>query len=259
MPVRESLVVGRSSEATWSIADSELSGRHFELRRVDSRLLVRDLDSTNGCAVNGEWLTAPREVETEDLVRAGRCLFVVHPRPATAPSPSRTTAATGTSPADRLAGAPARFVGCLRRALLEAQLDPLPAVAALRTDDLEALTLLGPSARADQEREALALELAALVRDTCDGPAAILHQLVLTRHGDSPVLQRIGACTPEEADEATGYERRRAAILAAYREVGGDVRRLESLLKSRGLPCSRKWLTIFLERWGARAMRLRSR
>ena len=124
---------------------------------------------------------------------------------------------------------------------------------------LQALTLLGPSTRAEQEREALALELATLVRDTCDGPAAILHHLVRTRYGDSPVLQRVGACLPEPVDEASAYERRRALILAAYKEVEGDVRRLEALLRSRGLPCSRKWLTIYLERWGARAMRFRSR
>jgi hypothetical protein len=259
MAVRDSLVVGRSAEATWSIPDSELSGRHFELRRVDGRLLVRDLDSTNGSAVNGEWLTAPREVESGDLLRAGRCLFVVHPHPASAPSPARTTAASVASAEDRLGRAAARFVGFLRRALLDAGIDPLPAVAALRTDDLEALTLLGPSLRAEQEREALAQELAAGVRDTCDGPAAILHHLVRTRHGDSPVLRRIAACVPDASDEAAVVEGRRALILAAYREAGGDIRRLEALLKSRGLPCSRKWLTIYLERWGARAMRLRGR
>ena len=259
MPVRDSIVVGRSSEAGWSVADVELSSRHFEVRRVDSRLLVRDLDSTNGCAINGEWLTAPREVEDGDLVRAGRCLFVVHPCPATAPSLSRTTKAAPAGAADRLAVASSRFVGTLRRALQEGGVDPLPAIAAVRTDDLEALTLLGPSTRAEQEREALALELATLVRDTCDGPAAILHHLVRTRYGDSPVLQRVGACLPEPVDEASAYERRRALILAAYKEVEGDVRQLEALLRSRGLPCSRKWLTIFLERWGARAMRFRAR
>jgi hypothetical protein len=256
MPVRDTLVVGRSTEASWTIADVELSGRHFEVRRVDSRLLVRDLESTNGCAVNGEWLTAPREVEAGDLLRAGRCLFVVHPHPGTAPSPSRTTVASAASPAERLANAPARFAAVVRRTLHDAGIDPLPAVAAMRTEDIEALTLLGPSARADQEREAVALEMAALVRDTCDGPAAILHHLVKQRHGDSPVLQRVAACVPGATDEASAYERRREIIVAAYREVGGDVHRLETLLKSRGIPCSRKWLTIYLERWGARAMRL---
>ena len=89
---------------------------------------------------------------------------------------------------------------------------------------------------------------------------AILHHLVLTRYGDSAVFQRVGACLPgAPSDEASTYEKRRAVVLEAYREVEGDVRRLESLLRSRGLPCSRRWLAIYLERWGARAMRFGGR
>jgi len=259
VPVRETVVVGRSSEASWSLADSELSSRHFEVRRVESRLLIRDLDSTNGTAVNGEWLTAPREVEICDLVKAGRCLFVVHPHPLTAPSPTRTTAVHATTPADRLAGAPARFVATLRRVLHDAGIDPLPAIAALRTEDVEAVTLLGPSERANQERENLAQTLAEAIRSTSDPPASIFHYLALSRHGDSPVFHRLLSGIPDAEDESAAYEKRRQIILEAYREVGGDVRRLETLLKSRGIPCSRKWLAIALERWGARAMRFRGR
>jgi pSer/pThr/pTyr-binding forkhead associated (FHA) protein len=259
VPVRESLVVGRSSEASWSIPDSELSSRHFEVRRVESRLLVRDLDSTNGTAVNGEWLTAPREIELCDLVKAGRCLFVVHPHPLSAPSPTRTTAAHATTPADRLANAPARFVATLRRVLHDAGVDPLPAIAALRTEDVEAVTLLGPSERANQEREGLALALAEAIQATTDPPASIFHYLVQQRHGDSPVFHRLRCGIPDAEDESAAYEKRRQIILEAYREVGGDLRRLETLLKSQGIPCSRKWLAIALERWGTRAMRFRGR
>jgi hypothetical protein len=256
MPVRDRIIVGRSTEAGWSLPDAELSGQHFEVRRVETRLLVRDLESTNGSAVNGEWLVAPCEVEPCDLLRAGRCLFVIHPHPLTSPSPTRTTATSGTNPADRLGQAPSRFVAALRRALREEGLDPLPVVAVLRTEDLEALTLLGPSERAAHEREMMATALAGLIRDTEDPPAALFHYLMLERHGDSPVYGRLRSAFPEAPDEATAYERRREAILGAYRDAGGDLSKLEALLRSRGIPCSRRWLSIYLERWGAHAMRL---
>ncbi|MBN1773458.1 MAG: FHA domain-containing protein [Deltaproteobacteria bacterium] len=255
MPVRQTLVVGRSTEASWRIADEELSGRHFEMWRVGERLALRDLDSTNGTAVNGEWALAPREVEAGDLVRAGRCLFVVHDRPMGTAPPSRTTAAVVTSPADRLAQAPARFAARLKAALHAAGLEPLPVLAVLRTDDLEALTLLGPSERAAQEREAIADAFVEAVRSIEDPPAAVLHHLVLRRHPDSPVFTRLTAGVPEAPDDAAAYERRREIILELYREVAGDLQALERLLRQRGIPVTRRWLSVHLERWGGRAMR----
>jgi hypothetical protein len=255
MAVRETLVVGRSTEATWRITDEELSGRHFELWRVGERLALRDLDSTNGTAVNGEWVLAPREVEAGDLVRAGRCLFVVHERPMAAAPPSRTTAVVAAAPADRLAQAPARFAARLKQGLHAAGLDPLPVLAVLRTDDLEALTLLGPSERALQEREAIADAFVEAVRQVEDPPAAVLHHLVLQRHPDSTVFTRLTSCVPGAPDDAAAYERRREIILCMYREVAGDLRALELMLRQRGIPVTRRWLSVHLERWGARSMR----
>jgi len=255
MAVRDRLVVGRSMEATWRIADEELSGRHFEVWRVGERLALRDLDSTNGTAINGEWVLAPREIEAGDLVRAGRCLFVVHDRPMGTAPPSRTTVAVADGPADRLARAPAHFAARVRAALHAAGLDPLPVLAALRTDDLEALALLGPSDRAAQEREAIADAFVEEVRRVEDPPAAVLHHLVLRRHPDSPVFVRLTAGVPDAPDDAVAYERRRDLILELYRAVSGDLRELELRLRQRGIPVTRRWLSVHLERWGARAMR----
>lgn len=255
MAVRDRLVVGRSTEATWRIVDEELSGRHFEVWRVGERLALRDLESTNGTAINGEWVLAPREIEAGDLVRAGRCLFVVHERPMGTAPPSRTTVTVAGSPADRLAQAPSRFAARLRAALHAAGLDPLPVLAALRTDDLEALALLGPSDRAAQEREAIADAFVEEVRRVEDPPAAVLHHLVLRRHPDSPVFVRLTAGVPGAPDDAAAYERRRELILELYREVSGDLRALELLLRQRGIPVTRRWLSVHLERWGARVMR----
>jgi hypothetical protein len=41
-------------------------------------------------------------------------------------------------------------------------------------------------------------------------------------------------------------------IVAAYRECGGNLSEVERRLKSRGFNCSRRWLSVFLDKWGER-------
>jgi DNA-binding NtrC family response regulator len=53
------------------------------------------------------------------------------------------------------------------------------------------------------------------------------------------------------------YELSRAEILAVYREVRGNLSQLESVLNERGIPCTHKWLSIYLDRWGVRAIKRR--
>jgi len=47
------LVIGRSPDCGWVLQGGGLSRRHCTLCRVDGRLWVRDLASTNGIYVNG--------------------------------------------------------------------------------------------------------------------------------------------------------------------------------------------------------------
>jgi hypothetical protein len=53
------------------------------------------------------------------------------------------------------------------------------------------------------------------------------------------------------------YERHRAEIVAAWREADGNLSRLEQTLRARGLKLNRRWLAVFLDRWGVRAGRRR--
>jgi len=48
------ILLGRSGEADVALDDGQVSGRHAELRRVDGRWTITDLDSSNGTVVNGE-------------------------------------------------------------------------------------------------------------------------------------------------------------------------------------------------------------
>lgn len=74
--VARAVDVGRSTEAHWTLLDPRLSKRHFEIRPADGETVVRDLGSTNGTFVNGEPLGGARALRDQDVVRAGRCVFV---------------------------------------------------------------------------------------------------------------------------------------------------------------------------------------
>jgi hypothetical protein len=56
----------------------------------------------------------------------------------------------------------------------------------------------------------------------------------------------------EATDTTNPYERHREAIVSAYQEVKGNVSKLERVLKSRGIPCTRRWLTVKLREWGVK-------
>lgn len=66
----ELLTVGRSSRADFSVEDPSVSSRHCVVRVSHDCLLVRDLKSTNGTAVDGR----PTGSETEAIVPVGGTL-----------------------------------------------------------------------------------------------------------------------------------------------------------------------------------------
>src|SRR4051812_42090905 len=69
--------VGRDPSAGIVIDDPESSRRHASLSVEGSTVTVEDLGSTNGTFVNGERLTAPRELSGSEKVRVGTTVFEV--------------------------------------------------------------------------------------------------------------------------------------------------------------------------------------
>lgn len=69
------------------------------------------------------------------------------------------------------------------------------------------------------------------------------------RFGDGPVARRHGK---SKDDGSSRYEANKELIIAAYRESNKNLTATERMLKERGLRCSRRWLAVFLERWGVR-------
>lgn len=76
--VIDEIGIGRGRTADWIVDDDRISSLHFRVSRFGAGLLVEDLESRNGTFVNGERITEPRAVTRGALVRAGRCIFLVH-------------------------------------------------------------------------------------------------------------------------------------------------------------------------------------
>src|SRR5262249_41596108 len=61
--------VGRRSDLPLSLPKSTISGAHAEFFLDGERLMLQDLQSTNGTFVNGTRLTTPAELQHDDLVQ----------------------------------------------------------------------------------------------------------------------------------------------------------------------------------------------
>lgn len=57
------VIIGRSSEADFTVEDNELSRKHCEVRFEGHRVFVKDLESKNGVKVDGERIQANKYVE----------------------------------------------------------------------------------------------------------------------------------------------------------------------------------------------------
>jgi hypothetical protein len=65
------VIVGRNPGADIVIGAAYVSGRHARFTLMGQNLFVEDLGSTNGTAVNGEFITAPTALKHNDVVNVG--------------------------------------------------------------------------------------------------------------------------------------------------------------------------------------------
>jgi diguanylate cyclase (GGDEF)-like protein len=68
------LTIGRDEECSLPLADTTVSRRHCRIERADGGTLMTDLESTNGCFVNGLRMTSAL-LHDGDQVRVGRTIF----------------------------------------------------------------------------------------------------------------------------------------------------------------------------------------
>ena len=114
--VADELVIGRHADPPGRLADDEeISRVHARLTRgANGRCTIEDLGSTNGTFVNGERLSAPRELRLGDTIEVGQTGLVVRELPP-ASSKSQPSGVLEPTPVTRTDGdaavdePPARF------------------------------------------------------------------------------------------------------------------------------------------------------
>ena len=76
--VKSSYVVGRKADkCDYAIADEKISSRHFSLSVSYDKLMISDLNSTNGTFVNGIKIDRPRMLQSGDTVVAGGTKIII--------------------------------------------------------------------------------------------------------------------------------------------------------------------------------------
>jgi pSer/pThr/pTyr-binding forkhead associated (FHA) protein len=71
-------IIGRGSESEILLLEKSISRRHASLRLEDGEAYLTDLESGNGCYVNGERLPPvdPRKLNDGDVIRLGELEMV---------------------------------------------------------------------------------------------------------------------------------------------------------------------------------------
>ena len=107
--------IGRSPECDLRPSCPRVSRVHCELILRDGSVTVRDLGSTNGTFVNGDWVPGERRLISGDKLSVGLCLFEVlfDPQEEVVTEGKQVESVDRESPAGEApAGAP-QHVGCL--------------------------------------------------------------------------------------------------------------------------------------------------
>ncbi len=75
--VVKSMIAGRSQNCDFSIDDEKMSRQHFAITEREGMFWIEDLNTTNGTAVNGQRLAAPRMLAKGDRIEAGDIAMTV--------------------------------------------------------------------------------------------------------------------------------------------------------------------------------------
>lgn len=152
--------------------------------------------------------------------------------------------------AQRVADVPYIFDAVLKATLQRHGIDETTVSPLLGGDHFEALCLDGFETDNVRGLVDLADRLATRITAGVDTSRAVI-EVFGKRFGDGPVAQRHGK---SKDDGSSRYEANKELIIAAYRESGNNLTATERMLKERGLRCSRRWLAVFLKRWGVRGL-----
>ena len=71
----DDLIIGRSSKCDVEVDQDSVSRNHARVKHDGSRVLVKDLGSTNGTFVNDEQIDGEHRLRNGDLIKIGRTIF----------------------------------------------------------------------------------------------------------------------------------------------------------------------------------------
>ncbi len=96
------MVIGRKTDADLRIPVGEVSRAHCEVSIADAKLILRDLDSSNGTIVNNQKVLQAT-LNAGDIVRIGPVIFIIQidGQPSEISPPSVSKPGAGAMPAER--------------------------------------------------------------------------------------------------------------------------------------------------------------
>jgi len=77
LPLGDTILIGRSPDATLDLHDQYMSTRHAVITRTGSGFVLEDLGSTNGTFVNERRITTPTPITPSDTIRIGRTTMIL--------------------------------------------------------------------------------------------------------------------------------------------------------------------------------------
>lgn len=149
--------------------------------------------------------------------------------------------------AERVADIPSIFNAVLGSALTKKHLDANEILPLIRADHYESMCLDGFEADNVRSLIDIADRIATAISSGADSITAVV-RVFSDRYGNGPVARRIAG--DDGGDKTGNYEPYKLQILQAYHECNGNVSMTERLHKSRGIQCTRKWLSVYLGKWG---------
>lgn len=148
----------------------------------------------------------------------------------------------------RRADIPDIFLALLMEQLVRHKIDPTSVLPQLKADFMEAMILDGFPR--DNVRGLLNLSDRIATAVAAGKPARqAFMDVFMERFGQGAVATRP---RPEGPSDRSRYEQNKAAIIAAYEACDENISETVKELKQTGLRCSRRWLSVYLEKWGAR-------
>lgn len=151
---------------------------------------------------------------------------------------------------DRTADVPAIFDAVLRSSLKKYDLPVDGVFRQLTTDHYEALCLEGFKDENVRGLGDIADRIATRIAAGIESRDALM-SVFTEQLGENPVVQRyLEDSASLSLASNSYYEKNKELMIAALQETRGNVSKTADLLKSRGIRCSRRWLSVYADRWG---------